>query len=98
VTALSPPDTNASFELATGEEFTMPIEDPRDYAALRTRIEERLPISSVTAMESQAVTVFFEDGTRWVSVNHGYSRPATQPGEWTRVSYEEWAGKRKASE
>src|ERR1035437_4255201 len=38
-----PPDTDASFELAPGEEFTMPIEDPRDYPALRKRIEERLP-------------------------------------------------------
>ncbi|MGA8503175.1 MAG: hypothetical protein WB683_16590 [Candidatus Sulfotelmatobacter sp.] len=93
-----PPDTNPSFELAPGEEFTMPIEDPRDYPALRTRIEERLPISSVTAMDSQAITVFFEDGTRWISASHSYSRPAAQPGKWTRISYEEWAGKQKTSE
>jgi hypothetical protein len=93
-----PPDTEASFELAPGEEFTMPIEDPRDYSALRERIEERLPISSVTDIDGQAVTVFFEDGTRWVSLNHSYSRPAEQPGEWTKLSYEEWAGKQKSSE
>lgn len=93
-----PPDTNASFELAPGEEFTMPIEDPRDYPALRTRIEERLPMSSVTAMDSQAVTVFFEDRTRWISVNHSYSRPAAQPGKWIKLSFEEWAGKQRTSE
>jgi hypothetical protein len=93
-----PPVTNASFELAPVEEFTMPIEDPRDYPALRTRIEERLPMSSVTAMDSQAVTVFFEDGTRWISFNHSYSLRSAQPGKWTRISYEEWAGKQKASE
>jgi hypothetical protein len=93
-----PPDTNPSFELQPGEEFTMPIEDPKDYPALRTRIEKRLPISSVTALDSQAVTVFFEDGTKWISANHSYNRPAAQPGKWTKISYEEWAGKQKLSE
>jgi hypothetical protein len=94
----SPPDTDPPFELASGEESTMPIENPKDYPALKTRIEERLPISSVTAMDSQAVTVFFEDGTRWISVNHSYSRPAGQRGEWTKLPFEEWAGKEKTSE
>jgi hypothetical protein len=94
-----PPDTDASFELAPGEEFTMPIEDPRDYPALKARIEKRLPISSVTAMDGGTVTVFFEDGTRWISVNHSYSRPAAQPGKWTKLSFEEWAaGKQRTSE
>lgn len=55
-------------------------------------------MSSVTAMDSQAVTVVFEDGTRWISFNHSYSLRAAQPGKWTRISYEEWAGKQKTSE
>jgi hypothetical protein len=92
-----PPDT-ASFELTPGEEFTRSIEDPRDYSALRERIQERLPVSSVMDIDGQAVTVFFEDGTRWVSISHSYSRPGGQPGEWTKLSYEEWAGKQKSSE
>jgi hypothetical protein len=94
-----PPDTNAPFELVQGEEFTMPIEDPKDYPALQARIENHmLPISNVTAMEGGTVTVFFEDGTRWVSTSNIYSRPAEQPGKWTRISYGEWAGRPKTPE
>ena len=87
-----PPDTNPPFALAPGEKVTMPIEDPEDYPALKTRIEKWRPISDVTAMDGGIMTVFFEDGTRWVSLNHSYSRPAEQAGEWTKPSFEEWAG------
>jgi hypothetical protein len=93
-----PPDTDAPFELAQGEEFTMPIEDPEDYPALKARIENNLPISNVTAMAGGIVTVFFEDGTKWVNISHSYSRPAEQPGEWTKISFEEWADQPKTSE
>jgi hypothetical protein len=94
-----PPDTNASFELAPGEEATMPIEDATDYPALKARIEKWMPISTVTAMNGGTLTVYFEDGTRWISANHSYSRPAPQAGKWTKLSFEEWAaGKQRASE
>src|ERR1700728_107398 len=93
-----PPDSDPPFELAPEQMFTMPIENPQESPALKTRIETRLPISSVKAIHGGIVTVFFADGTRWVSVNHSYSRPAEQPEKWTRISYEEWAGKPKASE
>jgi len=91
-----PPHNDAPFELAQGEEFTMPIQDPEDYPALKAHIEKKLPISNVTAMAA-IVTVLFEDGTRWLSINHSYSRPGEQPGEWTRISYEEWVGQTKSS-
>jgi hypothetical protein len=93
-----PPDTYASFELAQGEEFTMPIEDPKDYPALKAHIEKKLPISNATAMMGGIVAVFFDDGTRWFSVSHTYGRPAPDPESWTRISYEEWAGQPKSSE
>lgn|ERR1035437_434893 len=92
------PDTDPPFELAPGEEFTMPIENPKDYPALKARIEKERPISNLTAIDGGIVTVFFEDGTRWISLNHSYSRPAEQPGKWTKLSFEEWAGKQKTSE
>jgi hypothetical protein len=93
-----PPDTDAPFELAQGEEFTMLLEDPKDYSALKARIEKKLPVSNVTAMDGGIVSVFFEDGTRWVvGLSRSYSRPAEQPGKWTRISYEEWVGQPKNS-
>jgi len=92
-----PPDTDAPFELAQGEEFTMPVEDPKDYLALKARIEKKLSISNVTAMVGGIMSVFFEDGTRWISISRSYSRPAEQPGKWTTISYEEWAGQPKNS-
>lgn len=94
-----PPDTDAPFELAQGEEFTMPIEDPENYPALKARIEKKLPISNVTALDGGIVSVFFEDGTKWVgALSHSYSRPAEQPGKWTRISYAEWVVQPKTSE
>lgn len=77
------PDSGAPFELTPGEEFTMLIEDPN-----RT-----VPIPDVTALDTGTITVFFDDGTMWVSVNHSYSRPAAEPGKWTKISYEEWVEK-----
>lgn len=92
------PDTNPSFELAPGEESTMLMENPNDYSNFKAHIEKERPISKVTAIDGGIVTVFFDDSTRWISINHSYSRPAEQPGEWTKISYEEWAGKQKTSE
>jgi len=82
------PVTVAPFELVPGEEFTMLIEDPK----------RRLPKPNVTALDTGTITVFFDDGTRWISVNHSYSRPAAEPGKWTKISFEEWAGKQKSAE
>jgi hypothetical protein len=88
-----PPDTDAPFKLAPGEEFTMSIEDPKDYPKLKANIERRMPISNVMALDSGTITVFFDDGTRWVSINHSYSRPSAPPGKWTKIPFEEWIGK-----
>ena len=93
-----PPNTDPPFDLAPGEELTMSMESPNDYSEFKAHIERDRPISKVTAIDGGIVTVFFDDSTRWISINHSYSRPAEQPGEWTKISYEEWAGKQKTSE
>jgi hypothetical protein len=72
------PDNGAPFELAPGEEFTMLIEDPN----------RRVPIPNVTALDTGTITVFFDDRSKWVSVNHRNSRPAVEPGKWTKNSFE----------
>ena len=82
------PDTGAPFELPPGEEFTILIEDPN----------RPVFVSNVTALDTGTITVFFDDGTQWISVNHSYSRPASEPGKWTKISFEEWASKRKSAE
>jgi hypothetical protein len=93
-----PPDADPPFELSPWQEFTMVFENPQDYPTLKAHIETWGPISNVTAVDGGIVTVFFEDGTKWVSVSHSYSRPAEQPGKWTKISYEEWAGQPKSAE
>jgi hypothetical protein len=82
------PDSGAPFELAPGEAFTMLIEDPN-----RT---VRMP--NVTALDTGTITVFFDDRTKWDTGNHRYSRPAAEPGKWTKISFEEWAGRQKSAE
>jgi hypothetical protein len=91
------PDTDAPFELAPGADFTMLIENPKNYSKLKAFIERRMLMSNVDALHSGTITVFFHDGTRWVSINHSYSRPAAEPGKWTKISFEEWAGNQKPS-
>jgi hypothetical protein len=92
------PDTDrAPFELAPGQEFTMALENPDEYPALRSRIEEKQPISSVTACNSRIVRVFFEDGTQWQ--DHQYLRAnPDQPGHWIPMSFEDWSGVGKTAE
>jgi len=53
---------------------------------------------SIRGIDTGTITVFFDDGTRWISVNHRYGRPAAEPGKWTKISFEEWAGKQKSAE
>jgi len=88
---LKPDSARAPFELAPGQEFTMPVESPADYEALRSRIEEKQPMSSVTACNGGISQVFFQDGTQWQG--HHYLRADLErPGRWVRMSFEEWSG------
>ncbi len=84
------PDTGrAPFELAPGQEFTMPIEDPDEYSALKSRIQEKQPMSSVTACNSGVAQIFFDDGTQWSG--HRYLRAdLDRPGHWIEMSFEDW--------
>jgi hypothetical protein len=91
------PDTRPPFELAPDEEFTIGPENPDDYAASKSRIEEKQPMSSVTACNAGISQVFFEDGTQWHA--HRYLRAdPDHPGRWIAVSFKEWSSVTKAAE
>jgi hypothetical protein len=78
----SAPDSTRrpAFELAPGQEFTILLENPEDYPALRTQVEARQPMSTITACDADMGNVFFTDGTKWAS--HRYGRPTEQPGRY----------------
>jgi hypothetical protein len=83
------PDTAAPFELGPGQEFTLVLENPDDYPALESRVEERQPMSSITACNGGISRIFFDDGTQWQG--HHYLRAdLDHPGHWLRVSFQEW--------
>jgi hypothetical protein len=83
------PDPGPAIELAPDQELTVPIENPDFYSALRSSIEERASMSSVTASNTLIGEIFFEDGTKWGG--HKYQRPNTdKPGYWITISKEEW--------
>jgi hypothetical protein len=94
---LKPDAATAPFELAPGQEFTVPIEKPDDYQALKSGIEEKQPVSSVTACNGGISQIFFEDGTQWQG--HRYLRAdPDQLGHWIRMSLEEWSSAKKSAE
>jgi hypothetical protein len=84
------PDTDRPpFELAPEQEFTLPLEDPEEYLNLKSGIEEKEPISRITACSGGVAQVFFDDGTQWQG--HRYLRAdPDQPGHWMKMSLEEW--------
>jgi len=79
----------AAFKLGPKQEFTISLQDPKNYESLRSTVEARVPVSSMTACNSQVSTIFFDDGTMWQG--HKYRRPAEQPGQWTTISFEDWS-------
>jgi hypothetical protein len=94
---LKPDMATAPFELAPGQEFTMSLEPPGDYQSLKSTVEEKQPLSSVTACNGGISQIFFEDGTLWQG--HRYLRPdPDQPGHWIRMSFEQWSGAKKSAE
>ncbi len=91
------PDTRARFQLAPGEDFTINLEDPEDYEALKSSIEEKQPMSSAAACNAGINQIFFEDGTQWHG--HRYLREDPEhPGHWIAVSFKEWSSAAKATE
>jgi hypothetical protein len=69
-----------AFSLAPGQEFTIPIQDPKTYSDLKSSIEAREPLSTVNACDADIGTIFFADGTKWGG--HNYMRPTDQPGRY----------------
>jgi hypothetical protein len=92
------PDTSKDpLDLAPGEELSIAIENPENYPALRSRIEERQPMSSLTACDGGISRIFFDDGTQWQA--HSYLRADPErPGRWIRMSFEDWSGAKRAGE
>jgi hypothetical protein len=75
----------------------MRLENPDDYAALKSRIEEKQSMSNVAACNADFGQIFFEDGTEWHG--HRYLRAdPDHPGRWMGVSFKEWSADAKAAE
>lgn len=85
------PDTGPTFELAPGQNYTIPFENPDYYPGLKSSVEERTgSISAVNGCTGGISQVFFEDGTQWQG--HKYLRADTDnPGHWIKMSVNEWA-------
>lgn len=79
---MSAPDSTRrpAFQLAPGQEFTIPLQDPRTYSDLKSEVEARKPMSAINACNAGLGAIFFADGTQWQS--HHYLRPTDQPGRY----------------
>jgi len=87
---LQPDSANSPFALESGQEFTIALENPDDYNALKSTVEEKEPMSNVAACNGRIGPVFFEDGTQWQG--HRYLRADLEhPGQWIKMSFEEWS-------
>lgn len=67
----------------------MMLEDPHSYSDLKSSVELRQPMSTVTACDTEIVDVFFEDGTRWSE--HRYLEAAEEPGRWRTITFDDWS-------
>jgi hypothetical protein len=85
----SAPDSTRrpTFELAPGQEFTIPLQDPKTYSDLKSSVEARQPMSTINACDGGTGNVFFADGTKWAS--HRYWRPTDQPGRYEIIPADE---------
>ena len=85
------PDSTRRPALILGpkQELTILLEDPKNYESLRSKVEERIPISNINACDVSVIFVFFDDGTMWQG--HNYYRAADKPGKWAIISFEDWA-------
>jgi hypothetical protein len=78
-----------AFELLPGQEFTIAVENPENYEFLKSTVEHRQPIATVTACPIGIPHVFFADGTQWQG--HRFMRPTDTPGHYTTISLNEWS-------
>lgn len=73
-------DQRPAFELAPGQKFTLPLQDPQTYSQLKSTVEAKQPLSTINGCDASISAIFFADGTKWSS--HTYWRPAVQPGRY----------------
>jgi hypothetical protein len=77
-------------DLEPGAELVMPIVSEKDYDNIKSLIEEKQDLSSVTRCEISVSTVYFADGTKWSS--GAYWQPdAASPGRYAQLSVDDWA-------
>jgi hypothetical protein len=87
------PDIGPAFELAPGAIYTIAMENPDYYPALKSSVEERKgSVSAANGCNGRISQVFFGDGTQWQG-HHYYRADPNDPRYWVRMSSEEWAGK-----
>jgi hypothetical protein len=73
--------------LGPGQETVVPVVDNVD--RIRRMSESRQPISSVTTCVVGITTLYFDDGTEWLSGLYFRADPNT-PGRYLRISREEF--------
>lgn len=71
-----------------GQEFSLPAIDPGRFDEAKQAIENRQPLSGLTAIRLDVATVYFDDGTKWAG---GYFRPdLSAPGKYLHISKREF--------
>lgn len=76
-------------ELEPGAELVMPIVSERDYGSIKSLIQEKQGMSSVTRCEIAVATVYFADGTKWSSGTYWHPDEAI-PGRYMQISADDW--------
>lgn len=70
-------------------ELVMPIVSGKDYGSIKSLIEEKQDMSSVTRCEISVSTVYFADGTKWSSGAY-WSPDEASPGHYVQLLAEDW--------
>jgi hypothetical protein len=78
---------SAPILIAPGQEIAIPVVD--DFDRVRATIESRQPLSSVTTCVVGLTTLYFDDGTKWLSGLYFRADPST-PGRYLRISRKEF--------
>lgn len=76
-------------DLEPGAEIVVPIISEKDYGDIKSLIEEKQSLSSVSRCEIWITTVYFADGTKW-SPGHYWQPDTSRPGRYTPLSVRDW--------
>jgi hypothetical protein len=76
-------------DLEPGADLVVPIVSEKDYGDIKSLIEEKQNLSSVSRCEIWVTTVYFADGTKW-SPGHYWQPDMSRPGRYTPLSARGW--------